>query len=331
MRRLLVLMSVAAALASGARHERVIRKDLPDAQARKVVVVHRYGGITAAGSDEPGGSIVARVLVTAATAKAARDFAEQIDVSIEAGGDSTVAATVYPSGAVPDRSLSYEVNLDLVLPARAELDARNSFGDVHIEGLSRGSYVSNRYGFVEVERCRNVEIENRYGDVRLLDVEGPAQVDNEFGSVVLRRTRGRVNVENRYGRVDADGSNGDVHIANRFGSVLARHGQGRLAIANRYGRVAAWVDDPQLNALNLASELGRIELNVLTGLPVSVGGTARSGEIRTALPLRVVADSARQTVAGRIGRGGPAILLDGLMSDFLIVPESGPAGDSVQP
>jgi hypothetical protein len=318
------------ALAAGARYERVIRKQFASGPGRRVIVLHRYGSIEAVGSTAPG-SVTARVVVTAGSEPAARRFGDAIDVSVESGEDSAIIATVHPCGAEPGPDLSYEVNLALDVPARALLDCRNSFGDVRLEAMTGGSFVSNRYGFVEAERCRQVEVENRYGDVRLFDVEGPAEIDNEFGNVVLRRTRGRVSVENRYGRVDAEGPNGDVHITNRFGSVLARQGQGRLAIANRYGRVAAWVDDPDLARLDLVSELGRVELNLLAGLPARVGGMTRSGAIVTRLPLRVVSESSEQSVAGSIGQGGPAIELHGLLSDFIIRPDSGPAPRGARP
>lgn len=326
MRRILVSLGVLVLLVGAAEYERVFHSRLP--AARKVIVAHRYGNVVVFGSDTAAPRLAARTLVRAGSEPIARRVAEQIAVAVNPGDDSIVVATAYPSGRAPDKNLGYEVNLELWLPEQAEVDVRNSFGDVRLEGLRRASFVSNRYGVVEVERCRQIEVENRYGEVRLFWVEGPATIDNAFGNVVLRRTSGRVEVENSYGRVDADGSNGDVHITNRFGNVLARHGQGRLQIANRCGRVAAWVDSPELDLLNLASELGTVELNVRPGLPLQVGGATRLGEIRTELPFKVVAESSGQKVAGRIGRGGPAVLIDGLLSDFLIMPEDEQREDS---
>lgn len=316
-----LVLVLAAAWGGGFRQDRLIRKQVQCSARQKVVVVHRYGSIAVTGDNGRVVNILARVQVTAGTARAAREFADGVDVTATSAADSILVATVYPIVSVLDSLLSYDVSLEMGVPAGVRFEARNAFGDVRVEDLSGGSLLRSRYGNVEVERCRQVRVVNQYGDVSLLDVIGPAHVNNAFGDVVLRRTRGSVEVDNRYGAVDADGPNGDVHIANRFGAVLARHGQGRMVIANRYGRVAAWVDDPGLSVLDLVSEMGQVELNVLDGVPFQLGGSTREGEILSGLPLLVGGDSGEQSVTGHAGRGGPTIRMKGLWSNFNIQPQ----------
>ena len=324
MRRVVLglVLVLAAAWAGTFRQDRLIRKQVQCSARQKVVVVHRYGSIAVTGDNGRVVNILARVQVTAGTALVAREFADGIDVTATSAADSVLVTTVYPTVSTPDTQLSYEVSLELGVPAGARFEARNAFGDVRVEDLSGGSLLRSRYGNVDVERCRQVRVVNQYGDVSLLDVIGPAHVDNAFGDVVLRRTRGSVEIDNRYGAVDADGPNGDVHIANRFGSVVTRHGQGRMVIANRYGSVADWVDDPGLSVLDLVSEMGQVELTVLDGVPFRLGGSTHEGEIQSGLPLFVDGDSGEQSVTGYAGQGGPTIRVKGLWSNFNIQPEA---------
>lgn len=322
--RAAVLLAVAVLAASGRtfRAERTIRHSVPVGAVPRVIIEHRYGSLNVTGQETRTANVEARVRVAAGDEQAAREFADGVEVRIRPRADSLAIVIFYPSSFEPDPTLSYEADLVIVLPAAAALAVRSVFGDVRMVGISGGSRVDTRYGNVEVERCSHLDIVGRHGGLLLEDVEGPVVVDHSYGDVVLRNTSGRVMIENRYGAVDAEGPNGDLQVVSRFGNVAARQNQGRLAIQNRYGRAVAWVDRSGLDMLRLASEMGRVELNLCPGLPFRLGGRVHAGQITSDLPLFVSEGDDGWSVSGRQGVGGPAIQLDGRWSDFVIQPDS---------
>jgi hypothetical protein len=317
-----VLLALLAAAAPGRTWQvnRTLRRAVPVGAMPRIVVEHRYGSVQISGQESRTAAVEARLRVQAGAEQAAREFADAVELLVGPRADSTVITVFYPTPEEPDPTLSYETELVMRIPATSALAVRSSFGDVRLVGLVGGSDIEVRYGNVELEGCRRADVVARHGGLLLVDVEGPVKVDHSYGDVVLRNTSGRVAVENRYGVVDADGPNGDLQVVNRFGNVAARGGQGRLAIENHYGRVVAWIDRPGLDLLNLVSQMGQVELNVGAGLPYRLGGSARSGQVTSGLPLLVNEQADGVRVSGSQGTGGPAIQLDGLWSDFVIQP-----------
>jgi hypothetical protein len=322
---LLAALLAVAAFADGRKFEQEIHKRIECPAGQKLVVIHRYGNLVVNGTEGSRAIADAVVRVSAASAELARTFLRGVDIETSSATGAMVMSAYYPGAGENDPDLCYEMDIDLSAPQTTPLEARAAFVDVRISGMQAGVTVANRYGRVEVEHCTRADIFNRYGDVQLVEVQGPVTVNNAYGDVVLRRTTGSVVVENRYGAVDADGPNGDVRIANRFGTVCTRHTRGQMKVANRYGRVSAWVEAPEPLMLNLVSQMGRLELNLARGVPFRLGGRTHEGRIRTMFPFLVNGEGPAQTVSGRVGIGGPAIGLEGIWSDIVITHDTAPA------
>jgi hypothetical protein len=297
---------------------RRIEKRMPLAGCGKVVILHRYGDVAVSGSGDALALVDALVRVTARDRELADAFAKGVDVQTAGQGDSFVIATIYPPNVPTDPQLGYEVQMSVRLPAGVSATVRNSFGDVRIVGMDRDCGVENRFGDVEMDRCGRVDVENSYGRVRLAGTRGLAVVRNSYGDVDLRLANGPVQVRNRYGSVHTEQSAGDVTIDNQFGNVFARPDRGVLSITNRYGDVNAWVDDAELAALSIMSQLGRVDLSLRDQVPFRIVATARRGRIVTGLPFEVHGIGTGQEVSARQGAGGPQIDIQGVWSDFVI-------------
>jgi hypothetical protein len=309
---------VSLALAQPLVVTRRIEKRVPLAGCRRVVVIHRYGNVSVAGTNDAHALVDALVRVTAVSRNVAEEFANRVDVQASGQGDSFVVATLYPPNTTGDPQLGYEVELSIRIPAEARASVRNSFGDVRVAGMDGECHVTNRYGDVEIDRCDRCEAENAYGRVRLAETRGLAIVRNSYGDVDLRLAGGAVQVMNRYGTVHTDQSAGDVKIDNQFGNVFARPDRGALSIANQYGDVNARVDDAELTALSIMSRLGRVELSLDDAVPFRMDARALQGHIVSGLPFVVRGVGTGQTVSAHQGAGGPLINIQGVWSDFTI-------------
>lgn len=310
---------------------RKIDKMVPLAGTGRAAVVHRYGNVTITGAHDEHALIDALVRVTAGERKLAEDLAQKIGIQTVEQGDSLVIATVYPTDAPNDSQLGYEVDISIQLPAGSSALVRNSFGDVRIVGMDGNCRVSNRFGDVDIDGCDHCEVDNSYGRVRLAGTQGLAVVRNSYGDVDLRLAAGPVQVTNRYGTVHTERSASDVSIDNQFGNVFARPDRGALSISNRYGDVNAWVDDADLAALSIMSQLGRVDLSLRNQVPFHLDAAARQGRITSALPFEVRGVGAGQEITAQQGWGGPLIDVQGIWSDFAIHGDESVPGPDTPP
>ena len=288
----------------------------PDLSIR---VMHRYGDLTLTATD--GESLVLHGIVQATAED--RDVAElvadsMIDVLLGTRDETLLVVTRYPRDLEPGPDLSYEVELDLLVPERAFVRADNSFGDLVVEGLQGGCRLESRFGDVELEDTRDCEVSSRYGDVHVYENDGGLVVRSSYGDVFLDDVSDRVRVDNRYGNLEADGVDGVAYLGNRLGRVVARRSAGRLMVVNRFGDVEAWVDDSALTELDVLAELGQVQLNLARRMPWQLGGKTVQGLIRSALPLEVRECNETNEVTGGQGTGGPRIGLIGSWADFYI-------------
>lgn len=297
---------------------RRIEKMVPLAGSGKAAVVHRYGNVMVTGTRDEHALVDALVRVTAGDRKLAEDLAQKIDIQTAKQGDSLVITTIYPTDAPNDSHLGYEVDVSVRLPAGSSALVRNSFGDVRIVDMDGNCRVSNRFGDVDIDGCGRCQVDNSYGRVRLAGTRGLAVVRNSYGDVDLRLAAGPVQVTNRYGTVHTERSAGDVTIDNQFGNVFARPDRGALSISNRYGDVNAWVEDAELVALSIMSQLGRVNLSLRDQVPFHIDAAARQGRITSALPFEIRGVGAGQEITAQQGWGGPQIEIEGVWSDLAI-------------
>ena len=297
----------------------------------KLTLKHRFGNVDLQGAAGRTGVVVdAVVRVTAGSGTTASAFAQAVELDVRRDGRNVTVATRYPDAGSTDPDFSYEVDIDVLLPADARVEVENSFGDLSVTGVTGGCRLDNRYGEVGLSRCGPCQVTGHYGNVRMLDSEGPQQVQNYFGNVVLRQVGDHVQVENRYGTVEADRLTGEAFINNLLGNVVARHGTGRLSIVNHLGDVSASVENEGLDMLEILSRRGRVELNLARGVPYRLDGWTRQGSIHPLAPVLVRDIGAGESVVGLAGFGGPVIRLDGVMSDFTIKADSPLEGGASQ-
>lgn len=318
-----LVLALALALGPPVTFVRSLHREVPWSPSMPVKVVHRFGDLSVNAWTQDMVAVDAVVRAAADDERSAGELAKSIDLRLEVKGETILVRAVYPDRRQLDPEASYEMDVELGMPGRAVLVVQHSFGNVTAAGVSGGCRIGNRFGDVELERCRNCAVENRYGDVRVLSSAGELFVENSYGDVFLDGVSDRAKVDNRYGNVRSSGLEGVVQLGNRLGTVVARRSTGSLTVISRYGDVLAWVEDSALTDLEVVSELGQVELNLGRLVPFRLDGSTMRGDIRSSLPLALGQSGPRRLVSGSLGRGGPRIRLSGSWVDFFIqTPES---------
>lgn len=122
-------------------------------------------------------------------------------------------------------------HLSFQVPASLSVRVSNRYGDVSLQGLEGGGFVSNAYGGIRVENSiGNFELENRYEDVVARNVTGNLSVVNERGSITVNALSGKVDLRTRYARIKAQQIGGDFLGMNHFGSIDLEDVKGTVSI-----------------------------------------------------------------------------------------------------
>jgi len=316
---LLIVVAVASALPL--TKELYQRAWCPDGWT--VRIAHRYGEVSVAGKpDVDSLEVEVKARVDGTDREVVRAFAQDVGLSVAPWAETVFVTVLYPELPEPTSELSYEVDVALSVPEATRFVADNSFGDVRVRGLLGGCRVSNGFGCIVLDGCRDCEATSRHGDVHVSDNTGALLVNNSYGDVYLDGVRADVQVDNCYGNVEGVDLEGDVVLASVMGRIVTRGGRGQLLLANRYGEVDAWIEDSALTDLDVVAELSRVQLNLARKIPFQLGGKTFEGLIRTGLPVELREEGPHRWVSGQAGRGGPKIQLTGSWADFTIGPDS---------
>lgn len=107
-----------------------------------------------------------------------------------------------------------------------------------------------------------VDLQNGYGPVKVVDVNGPSVVRNEYGPTELGRLAGDWEVEADYSALWVDGVGGNLEVRGDYDEADIRHVGGNLTIRSDYKDIL--VADVRGN-LNVRGDYGSLEFEDVVG------------------------------------------------------------------
>ena len=227
---------------------------------------------------EPGeqGRIVVSIQkrVRASSREAAEELESELVFSIDEQAGRYVVAS---NRSLMNDSLRrrFRTSLRIRVPADSSLEVTNSYGPVEIHDLTGEQVVVNRYGEVRLSQIDgDIRVEDRYGPVWADDVSGDVVVTNRYGPVTLNRIGGSANVENRYAAVEITDIEGQTVINNRYSTIEVRGAGGDVRVRGRNNRVE--LDEVQ-GAVDVDTSYRDVEARNLRG---SVSIANRHGDVR---------------------------------------------------
>jgi DUF4097 and DUF4098 domain-containing protein YvlB len=202
------------------------------------------------------------------------------------------------------------------------------------------------HGDVHVETVRgDLSVHAQHGEVRATDVAGRASIQTSFDGVTLERVTGDATVRAEHGEVSVSDAGGAVDAAATFNNVTLARVAGPVTVAVTHGalhavaldkgaRVKASGDDVVLDgfrgpvdvvaerasvrlvpaaaiadAVKVSATHGPIDLDVPTGSRFDLQASVDGGEITAQLPDLSTTQTSTGRLAGKVGGGGPAVVL----------------------
>lgn len=276
-------------------------------------------------------------------------FAEQTGRWVFESNVDSVTPGRAGEGAGPVARRSLRLDLVLRVPKSFSTEITSDYGDVTLDELTGDQTLATRRGDVRVVnveglvRARtsrgsvtargvrgNVEIEGRGRDIEVAGITGTVVVNGDFsGSLQLRdiaqtlrfkSSRTELNVQQLAGRLDmevgwleADDIEGPFDLNTRQKDITLSNFKHSVRIRNANGDVRLRTDTPPRQPVEVELSKGGIELIVPQNSSFQVDARSEHGDVEcefTGPELKVSREGRVPTLAGSVGKDGPAIRLN---------------------
>lgn len=152
----------------------------------------------------------------------------------------------------------FKTSLTISVPTKSSLNVNNKYGSVRIAGLTGDQEVENRYGGTTIRAINgNVYLENGYGPIVTENVSGNVRIVNKHGSVHVSGIAGDARIDNKHSLVRVENVGGKVQIEGSNNSVDLEDVKGLVKVASSYKDI---IVRNVAGRIDLANRHGNIQL-----------------------------------------------------------------------
>ena len=242
----------------------------------------------------------------------------------------------------------FKSNLTIRVPRKANLDIRNRYGAVSVDGFEGNQVISNRNGSTSINHITGgvtvttgyasavlesvsgdvtitnsyasttlrtiggkVTVNNKYGHVDVQDVKGDASIENRYSAVNAERIGGNLKIDGRNNSVDIDQVNGSLEVETSYKTLSVRNAKGTMTLSNRHGDVDIELDEQPRNDITVNAQYSDVTIEMPGNATFQFDGRTRYGNVDSSFDAISVNSSGRErTARGQQGQGGPRISVE---------------------
>ncbi len=219
-----------------------------------------HGKITVRSSDDPSLHITGQKSIRSMSESDADKRSRSIDVAVVKTGDSY---EIHPIGFdLGDSRVS--VDLEIVVPKKALVNAKNERGDIAISDMASDVSASTRKGDIEInDTAGNVDVSIQSGDVKVTDTKGDVKIAGHGGEIDVVDCTGSLTVDGEfYSSIRADKiAKGVRFISQRTDLTLTQLGghfeksSGNMEIADAPGNLTSRTKNVSVNLENVTGKV----------------------------------------------------------------------------
>ncbi len=228
-----------------------------------------------------------------------------------------------------------EVRLALEVPPRMPVQLQSASGNIESHDLSGLQRLSSVSGDVEVRAAgAPVDVSSTSGDItgaglgraRVRTVSGDIGLDGVRGPLEARSTSGTVEASGIADSVVASTVSGDIRLdaaprgldaGSTSGSILVEGEAGGSVRARSTSGEVRFGLARDVRRVDVSTVSGDIHVRLAAGLGCALKLTSSSGNIETALPLKI-RTLTRHEVSGAVRGGGPPVVLHSGSGDIAV-------------
>jgi hypothetical protein len=272
----------------------------------RISIRNGHGDVSVRPSDEGEIRVSGKKTVKAWTDNDAERIAQKAKVQIVQNGDGYEIVTP----GFETASSRVAVDLDVVVPKKADLTVRDEKGDVKVSDMAAGVSVTSLNGDIEVrDTAGDVNIDMRRGDAKVSDTKGDVKISGKGGEVNVASAGGGLTLEGEfYGPIRADKISKGVRFISRRTDLtvtqLSGHmelGSGNLEIADAPGNLSLRTNSYDVSVENAGGKVkidnrnGNVTIRFSSAPKEDIDITNSSAGIDVSLPgsssFEILADS----------------------------------------
>ncbi len=197
--------------------------------------------------------------------KDAREILQSLHLTISQDGDGTIRVSSLPDPELLPHldNISYRVDLVVRVPLTSPLTILAKEGQISAKEIGAPLTVELERGSVRIEHAGStLDLNNRSGDIEVLDSVGPVVISGAQGTATLRRVSENIGVSYRDGRVviDSPGAEATVRHARGDVRIIALHGiHGEMSIEVTDGNIGMAVTETADALFTAIAQGGTVE------------------------------------------------------------------------
>lgn len=222
-----------------------------DVNDRKMLSVENiYGDVEIKNTDGDKIIITAEILIQ----NNDEDYAEEISNKVIEIDENSRSIEIKSKADVYHKSNSIgdvRTSLTIQVPASIKIEIENKYGDVSVEDIDSDVQIDNSYGKIEVKNIKGeIDIDNGYGGVDVSDIIGEVSIINKHGEIDIKGIDGNLTLKNSYGHVNTVDIKGNLEIENSHNRVYVDSVEGNVDITNKYANIDIKDVNKQINIRN---------------------------------------------------------------------------------
>jgi DUF4097 and DUF4098 domain-containing protein YvlB len=323
--------------------QQVLNVAIPSGAA--VQIENPRGDVSVTAGDSPNIEVQAHAIAFASSDEEAKKIFEAEKARVTVSGSAVLVKS--------DSNSSGRLNLTVTVPKSAHVTVQSGHGDVTAANLESGLNINSSHGDVHLSVIKgsvqvhfstdrgdfsahqvngDITAEGNCNDLTLSEIAGKVTINGElFGDVHMENVSGQIHVHTSVTDMDVAALPGDLTLNSDNLRVTQAKGQVRVTthskdvdlsqvygdsyVQDRDGRIA--VETAGNYAVEAKNLKGDVELTLPPNAAASVAGNTRNGDIISDFPLTINGDESK-TVSGKIGAGGPKVMLTAENGDIHI-------------
>jgi DUF4097 and DUF4098 domain-containing protein YvlB len=215
--------------------------------------------------------------------------------------DAHVTTTRWQIGGSGVRIIESQNGNDVNLEVRVPNTFFHFFGELH--GSVRIELHVPREADFDVQTSDgSVTSQAFHGQLRISTGDGNIETNGLTGNVRLHSGDGHIRGDGFDGALDADSGGGRIDVTGRFDTLRLQSGDGSVTAEAQSGSKIS-------SDWSIRSGDGSVTLRLPDGLNADLDAHTGDGHIALDFPVTVQGDLSRTTIRGKIGAGGPSLLV----------------------
>lgn len=203
----------------------------------------------------------------------------------------------------------YEVQWNIRVPSNYNLDVRTSGGSIELADIGGTVQARTSGGSIRTGRLSGASsLRTSGGAIAVASANAPLEVRTSGGSIRIGDTAASVDAKTSGGSIHLGRIGGDLAANTSGGGIEIEGATGRIEATTSGGSIHAKITGPLAHDSRLSTSGGSVNVAIAKGVGAEIDAKS-SGRVESEVAVTINGSISRNSLRGRIGNGGPTLVL----------------------